>query len=66
MKLTFTGLLFLLFLGLKLTGHITWSWIWVAAPLWAPLAIIVIVCGLIGIGIGFIKLIEFKYERSKK
>lgn len=26
--------LFLLFLGLKLTGHIDWSWWWVTAPLW--------------------------------
>lgn len=30
----FFGLLFLLFLGLKLTGYITWSWWWVTAPLW--------------------------------
>ncbi len=30
----FGSLLFLLFLGLKLTGHIDWSWWWVTAPLW--------------------------------
>ncbi len=30
----FFGLLFLLFLGLKLTGSIGWSWWWVFAPLW--------------------------------
>lgn len=34
MKIGFTSLLFLLFLGLKLGGLITWSWIWVTAPLW--------------------------------
>jgi len=28
-------LLFLIFLVLKLTGVITWSWWWVTAPLWA-------------------------------
>jgi len=39
MKVSFSGLLFLLFLGLKLTGYITWAWIWVTAPLWIPLAI---------------------------
>lgn len=33
------GLLFLLFLGLKLTGYIDWSWWWVTAPLWAPLVL---------------------------
>lgn len=30
----FGSLLFLVFLVLKLTGHITWSWWWVTAPLW--------------------------------
>ena len=28
------GLLFLIFLVLKLTGVIDWSWWWVTAPLW--------------------------------
>jgi hypothetical protein len=32
--LSFFSLLFLLFLGLKLTGYIDWSWWWVTAPLW--------------------------------
>ena len=35
----FYGLLTILFIGLKLTGHITWSWWWVLSPLWLPLAI---------------------------
>ena len=30
----FLSLLALLFIGLKLTGHIDWSWFWVLAPLW--------------------------------
>ena len=29
-------LLFLLFLGLKLAGEITWPWVWICAPLWLP------------------------------
>lgn len=36
----FTGLLFLTFLTLKLTGIITWSWIWITAPLWGPIGIL--------------------------
>ncbi|WZO97326.1 hypothetical protein EP7_004351 [Isosphaeraceae bacterium EP7] len=24
----------LVFVALKLTGHIAWSWVWVLAPLW--------------------------------
>ena len=34
----FFGLLLLLFVGLKLTGFIGWSWWWVLCPFWAPLA----------------------------
>lgn len=32
-------LLLCLFIGLKLTHYIDWSWWWVLTPLWAPLAI---------------------------
>ena len=32
-------ILFVVFLILKLTGYIDWSWWWVAAPLWIPVAI---------------------------
>ncbi len=43
----FPGLLTVLFIGLKLTGHITWSWWWVLSPLWISallaLAIIAVV-----------------------
>jgi len=34
-----TGLLTILFIALKLTGVITWSWWWVTCPAWAGLAI---------------------------
>lgn len=30
---------FIVFLILKLVGVITWSWLWVLAPLWIPLAL---------------------------
>ena len=39
----FGGLLTVLFVGLKLTGFIAWSWWWVLCPLWIPLAIILAV-----------------------
>jgi hypothetical protein len=35
----FSGLLTVLFIGLKLTGHITWPWIWVLSPLWVSVLI---------------------------
>ena len=33
--------LFVVFLTLKLTGNIDWSWWWVTSPLWLPLAILI-------------------------
>ncbi len=33
-------LLFIVFLILKLTGHIDWSWWWVFSPSWIPLVIL--------------------------
>ena len=34
MRTSFLSLLTILFIGLKLTGYIHWSWLWVLAPLW--------------------------------
>lgn len=49
MKVGFLSLLFLLFLGLKLTGFIDWSWWWVTSPLWIGFAIwlFVVICAVI-------------------
>lgn len=40
--ITLCMILFILFLVLKLTGTIAWSWWWVTAPLWIPVALIVL------------------------
>ena len=37
----FAGLLAIVFITLKLTGYIAWSWWWVLSPLWIPLALVV-------------------------
>ncbi len=37
------GILGLIFITLKLTGHIAWSWLWVLAPFWIPLAIALLI-----------------------
>lgn len=39
MQIGFTGLLFLIFLVLKLTDVINWSYWYVTMPLWAPILI---------------------------
>lgn len=40
---SFTALLTVLFIGLKLTHVIEWSWVWVLAPIWIGFAIALIV-----------------------
>lgn len=39
------GLLGILFVALKLTGHIDWSWFWVLSPFWIPFAIFMGILG---------------------
>jgi hypothetical protein len=44
-------ILFLIFMTLKLTNNIDWSWWWVTAPLWIPVALVL---GLLAVAlIGF-------------
>lgn len=37
--MNFLPLLAILFIGLKLTGHIDWHWFWVVSPILIPLVI---------------------------
>jgi hypothetical protein len=37
------GILGLIFITLKLTGYITWSWLWVLAPFWIPLGLALLI-----------------------
>jgi len=39
----FLSLLAVLFIGLKLAGIIQWSWVWVLAPIWIPLALALLI-----------------------
>lgn len=53
MKIGFLGLLTLVFIVLKLTHYIDWSWVWVLSPLWLgwlSLTAILFLLALIGIG----------------
>lgn len=43
----FLGMLTILFIGLKLTGHIAWSWWWVLAPMWIPAVLILLILGVV-------------------
>jgi hypothetical protein len=37
------------FVVLKLTGYINWSWWWVTAPFWIPLGIVAVILAIAGI-----------------
>lgn len=42
--ISFTGLLTIVFIVLKLTKVINWPWVWVLAPLWVSLILFVFIC----------------------
>lgn len=42
----FFGLLAIVFITLKLTGYITWSWWWVTAPLWGPIVVCLVIAAI--------------------
>lgn len=42
-------IIFVVFLTLKLSGVIDWSWWWVISPLWIPFALVLVVIGIISI-----------------
>jgi hypothetical protein len=39
----------ILLVALRLTGIIEWSWLWVFAPLWLPLAIMAFTFGVLAL-----------------
>jgi hypothetical protein len=49
----FCGLLTIVFMTLKLTGYIDWSWWWVLAPLWIGFAVciafLVLIFGIVAV-----------------
>lgn len=57
--ITFDMILFIVFLVLKLTHVIDWSWWWVTSPLWIPLVIAIVLF----IFSGLIKLINNKLNK---
>ena len=58
--ISLTGMIFIVFLVLKLTKVIDWSWWWITAPLWATFAFVFFVA-VFAIGINV--LAEIKKER---
>ena len=59
----FFGMLAILFIGLKITNYITWSWLWVLSPLWMPLLFVILILIVIGVlcllWVCFMAIVEF-------
>lgn len=49
------GLLGVLFVGLKLTGHIDWSWWWVTLPFWGGVALLAVIIFIIALMAYFVE-----------
>lgn len=62
----FTGLLTIVFIVLKLTNVINWSWLWVLSPVWIEFALVVAIV-LIGVGVTYliIKPIKNRQDNGK-
>ena len=52
------SVLFIVFLVLKLTNVITWSWWWVTAPLWMPLGLGIIILLFVALIFGLIAVLK--------
>lgn len=59
-------ILFILFLVLKLTGNIDWSWWWVTAPLWVPASLFLIVLAILVLILGIMSSTSSEGHSQRK
>lgn len=62
----FTGLLAILFIGLKLGNVITWSWLWVLSPIWIPIGIVLSILIIVAFIFLIIELFKPGYNKKLK
>ena len=48
----------MIFVVLKLTNNLAWSWGWVLSPLWMPFFIVVVLAILIGLPISLVRYVK--------
>ena len=49
MKVGLATLLTVLFVALKLTGYVTWPWVWVVSPIWIMFLLVCLILAIFGI-----------------
>lgn len=52
-------IVFIIFLFLKLTGLVAWSWWAIASPLWLPIVALLIVVAIIGFLVSLMIVFEY-------
>lgn len=63
----FPSLLTLLFIGLKLTNTIDWSWFWVLSPIWIPFTLVIALIAIAALALSIDKvIIRVKNKRRVK
>lgn len=61
----FTGLLTVLFVGLKLTHFIDWRWRWVLSPIWISIVLwVVFIGGFFGVSLLVIAVDDWNTHRQ--
>ena len=61
----FVGLLTILFIGLKLTNYVDWSWWWVLSPIWISIALVIAIVVIVIIIIAIFTLISTMWSHRK-
>jgi hypothetical protein len=60
------GMLTVLFVGLKLTHYIDWSWWWVLSPMMIPFALLLLTVLLLALWAYGCDLLDFLEKKKKK
>lgn len=58
------GVLFVVFLVLKLCGVIDWSWWLVTLPLWGPIALVLAIMAVLFVFVGLVKAVVWVIEKK--
>ena len=61
-----SGVLGVIFITLKLTGSINWSWWWVLSPFWLPWAVALATVLLVLIGVVIVSAAKTAMEEIRK
>lgn len=59
------GLLGMLFIGLKLTGFIDWSWWWVLCSFWIGVAVLMAILVVLAVGFVVVLGVDWLLERIR-